>query len=142
MATCWLKVYTWTMAKRDASKRMAWINLAFALLFVLGAVLQYNDPDPARWIAIYLAAAVSCLVWARHPYAWLAPALVALAAAAWALMIALGMPEWVNPGSMFEPMQSRGGAVELSRELYGLGIIGAYMLWLIPSGRKAWAERQ
>jgi hypothetical protein len=78
---------------------------------------------------------------ARHPYAWLAPALVLLAAAAGGLMIALGMPEWVDPGSMFEPMQSRGGAVELSREIYGLGIIGAYMLWLIISGRQEWQRR-
>jgi hypothetical protein len=120
---------------------MAGSNALFALLFLVGAGLQYNDPDPMRWIAIYVASAASCLVWGRHTYAWLAPALVALAASAWALEIALDMPAWV-PAAMFEPMKSHGGAVELNREFFGLAIIVAYMLLLIPSGRKAWANRR
>lgn len=35
-------------------KILAWV---FALLFLLGAVVQYNDPDALIWILIYCAAA-------------------------------------------------------------------------------------
>lgn len=35
-------------------------NSIFLILFVVSAVLQYNDPDPALWILIYLLAALSC----------------------------------------------------------------------------------
>jgi hypothetical protein len=29
----------------------------FAALFLLGAIVQINDPDPLRWMLLYLAAA-------------------------------------------------------------------------------------
>ena len=35
-------------------------NSIFLILFVVSAVLQYNDPDPVLWILIYLFAALSC----------------------------------------------------------------------------------
>ena len=35
-------------------------NLVFAILFVLFAVLQYNDPDPYIWIPIYIYGALMC----------------------------------------------------------------------------------
>lgn len=35
-------------------------NSIFLILFVLSAGLQYNDPDPALWILIYLFGAMIC----------------------------------------------------------------------------------
>jgi hypothetical protein len=35
-------------------------NSIFLVLFVVSAGLQYNDPDPALWILIYLFAALNC----------------------------------------------------------------------------------
>ena len=32
-------------------------SAAFALLFLFGAVVQWNDPDPLRWMVAYLAVA-------------------------------------------------------------------------------------
>ncbi len=32
-------------------------SAGFALLFAFGAFVQWNDPDPLRWMAIYAAAA-------------------------------------------------------------------------------------
>ena len=37
-------------------------NVVMLLCFMLAAIVQYNDPDPWAWIAIYGAAAVACLV--------------------------------------------------------------------------------
>jgi hypothetical protein len=33
------------------------VSGAFALLFLFGAIVQWNDPDPLRWMIAYLAAA-------------------------------------------------------------------------------------
>ncbi len=41
-------------------------NSIFLILFVVSAVLQYNDPDPALWILIYLFAALSCYLSIRN----------------------------------------------------------------------------
>lgn len=96
-----------------------------ALLFALGAAVQLNDPDPASWIAMYSAAALaSILAWR---VSWLALA-VAIAAAVWAVSLGLAIPVWVSPQEMFEPMSAKGGAVELSREFWGLVILGVCML--------------
>jgi hypothetical protein len=115
---------------------MLGINAAIAALFALAAALQFNDPDPTRWIFIYLAAALASALWGRLPWSWMLAALVGLTALVWAAWIGFAMSEWVRPDVMFEPMQSRGGAVEQSRELYGLGIIAAWMAWLAVSGRR------
>ena len=115
---------------------MQGINAAIAALFALAAALQLNDPDPTRWILMYLAAALASAAWGRLPWSWILTALVGLTALVWAGWIGFAMTEWVRPDVMFEPMQSRGGAVEQSRELYGLGIIAAWMAWLTVSGRR------
>ena len=39
---------------------MKTINIIFAVLFVVFAGLQYNDPDPYLWIPIYLVSAFVC----------------------------------------------------------------------------------
>ena len=40
-------------------KKLNWI---FFLIFLLGAVLQFNDPDPVIWMAMWGAAAGACLL--------------------------------------------------------------------------------
>ena len=42
-----------------AMKKLNWI---FFLIFLLGAVLQFNDPDPVIWMAMWGAAAGACLL--------------------------------------------------------------------------------
>lgn len=37
-------------------------KILFGLLFLVSAVLQYNDPDPFRWILVYGLAAAVCLL--------------------------------------------------------------------------------
>jgi len=39
---------------------MKTLNIIFAVLFVVFAGLQYNDPDPYIWIPIYLVSAFVC----------------------------------------------------------------------------------
>ncbi|CCH00944.1 hypothetical protein FAES_2935 [Fibrella aestuarina BUZ 2] len=41
---------------------MKYLALGFALLFVVFAAVQYNDPDPQVWVPIYGFAALACLL--------------------------------------------------------------------------------
>lgn len=106
------------------------------LLFLAGAVVQWNDPDPLGWILMYLAAAVACLGFRRGAWARPMAILTLVAATAWAAWIMANMSHWVPPSQMFEPMESRGGAVEMAREAWGLAIIALWMLLLVWAGRK------
>ena len=42
-------------------------SASFALLFAFGAVVQWNDPDPLRWMAAYAAVALlsAAAAWGR-----------------------------------------------------------------------------
>ena len=62
-----------------------------AALFAYAAIIQWNDPDPARWVAVYLcgsALALAPLFWPILPTATLALAMVATA---WALSLVPGI---------------------------------------------------
>lgn len=36
------------------------LNLILTILFILFAAVQYNDPDPIHWMALYLFVAAVC----------------------------------------------------------------------------------
>ena len=38
------------------------VNIFLALVFILFAIVQLNDPDPVIWFSIYLLTAVLCAV--------------------------------------------------------------------------------
>ncbi len=50
----------------------------FAILFLISAVLQYNDPDPLLWIAIYGMATLVTLGFVFNKVSYIVPALVGL----------------------------------------------------------------
>jgi hypothetical protein len=126
MATCWTSLYY----DEAMGKPFTIANALMGVLFFAGAAVQYNDPDPLGWVAIYLAAAACCVAFRRHRLAGLAASMTAAAAIAWSVRIYTEMPRWVAPAQMFEPMESYGGAVEMAREATGLAIIAAWMLVL------------
>lgn len=51
----------------------------FAALFVLGAIVQYNDPDSLIWIIIYVIAAVISLLFSLNKLKAVVPLLVGTA---------------------------------------------------------------
>ena len=113
---------------------MTWIiraiEFVFALLFLFGALFQYNDPDPLRWMAIYLAASVSCFLAGFNNIGWQFPAAVAAIALVWALIWARQAFPNVRVGEMFESWEMKNVRVEEGREMYGLLIIFVAMTLL------------
>jgi hypothetical protein len=98
----------------------------FAALFAVCVALQFNDPDPLRWIATYGAAAViaALLPVARaQPWARIAAFALAALAAAWAGYLVSRIWGVVSWADLSRDMMMMGGAVEEAREAGGLAIV-------------------
>lgn len=112
-------------------------NLVMLIAFVFGVIVQYNDPDPARWMAMYGAAALACGLYATGRKQWIAPAIVLVVATIWAATLAPAALGKVGFGELFEAFEMKDQRVEIGREFGGLMIIAAWMLVLtIASWRK------
>jgi hypothetical protein len=99
-----------------------------AAAFASFAALQYNDPDPVRWIAIYGAAVVISAALPRSRAAAVPGLVVGLAAAAWAAYLAYGVWRVIGVSDLWLKMSEKGGAVEEGREAGGLAIEAAWLL--------------
>ena len=103
------------------------VHAAMALLFLFGAIVQFNDPDPLRWVAIYVAAAVSCaLAAAKRVPPWL-PIVIGGVALLWALTLAPRAFPNVRILEMFAAWEMANERIEQAREMYGLLLIAIYM---------------
>jgi len=109
--------------------RLAWTtaNVIMLLAFLFSVAVQYNDPDPVRWMAVYGAAAAVCAaeVWRRTRIGY--PALVGIVALVWAASIAPRVLGVVRFADMFAEFEMRNAGVEESREMYGLLIVALWM---------------
>ena len=112
--------------------RLRWVA---AGCFLLVAVLQYNDPDPWNWIALYLAAAAISLLQRPEPRWTIPPLLLGTLAAIWALTLVPGA-QGVALADLPRPMHTNGGAVELAREVGGLTILALWMFVLSFHARR------
>ena len=109
----------------------------FLLLFAFSVVVQVNDPDPFRWIAIYSAAALACLL--GDQLHWTVPVAIGMVALGWAATIAPNVLGRVPFLSMFEEFEMKSLAVEESREMYGLFLVA---FWMAVLGHRAfWRAR-
>jgi hypothetical protein len=98
------------------------------ILFLFGAVVQYNDPDPLRWIAMYLAAGAACFLAAGNRGTWLFPAFVGAIALLWALTFVKAVIPNVGVSEMFAAWEMQNQRVEEGREMYGLLLIAVTMI--------------
>jgi hypothetical protein len=114
------------------------LDLIMALLFAFAAALQFNDPDPIQWIAIYAAACgLSLVMFVRRRLTPVMPLAVLAIAIAWAVVIAFGGPAASEYGHMFDAWEMKSPAVEEAREASGLLIVAVWMLVLMIRARRA-----
>lgn len=114
---------------------MKTLALTFAVLFVLFAAVQYNDPDPQVWIPIYAFAAMACVMayaGLGRPWFFTLIALVYAGAAIW---------QWppAFEGFLLDEMGMKTVNIELAREAGGLAICAVAMLtmaWLTRRDRQ------
>jgi hypothetical protein len=104
-------------------------NIVFVFLFILFAALQYNDPDPALWIPIYLYGALMC--WFGYKGKSSRPALIfgLIFYFAYAVILFVekdGVLSWIrdhNAENIAGTMQAEKPWIEDSREFFGLLIL-------------------
>ena len=97
------------------------------LLFLFSVAVQWNDPDPIRWMAIYGAAAVGCILnLLGRNYAWYY-GIVCVAGLIWAALLANKVIGKVRFGELFEEFEMKDHRVEVAREFGGLLIVAFWM---------------
>ena len=112
-----------------------YLNYFFVLLFLFSAAVQYNDPEPIRWMAIYLAATGLSVLFALQKLSWKFAALLAGIAVLWALTI---IPDLTAHGfrNMFSDVSMMQQGTEEAREFLGLLLVAGWMLVLTFSVKK------
>jgi hypothetical protein len=98
-----------------------------AALFLFAAAIQYNDPDPLRWMGIYGLAVLACALSLARQLPRLVPVLVGLGAVAWAGTLAPGVIGRVSVGELFQSYGMLSETVEVAREMGGLLIVAVWM---------------
>ena len=109
---------------------MKFFNIFFCIVFILFAVVQYNDPDPYLWVPIYLYPALLCyLKFIQKPIstiAYWAGFLVFGVYAIYKMFDTNGIIDWVqfhNASNIASTMKAEKPWIEESREFFGLVII-------------------
>jgi hypothetical protein len=114
-------------------------NFLLAALFLVSAGLQFNDPDPWRWAAMYLFCAGVCLFAAFGKYnrfaLWVGIAVCIIWMAVW-------LPEfihWLDIGApnIAGSMKAETPYVEYTREFLGLGICLGVLIWQLFLQKKS-----
>lgn len=122
-----MKATAWTVA-----------NVLMTLAFAASVVVQYNDPDPLPWMALYgAAAAISGLEITRRVRP-VFPALLSAVALVWAATLAPRVLGKVPFGDMFAEFEMRNPGIEESREMYGLLLVST---WIAAVAIAAWRRR-
>jgi hypothetical protein len=108
---------------------MASAHRIAAALFALCVVLQWNDPDPLAWMAVYGAAALLAARAARGRAPRAAVVALLALAALWMLTLLPGVAEFArhgDPGLIAASMRAAEPWIEEAREFGGLGLIAAW----------------
>ncbi len=110
---------------------MRLINLLLGLLFIAFAAVQYNDPDPWGWMAIYLLVAYVCIFAAFGKYHRYALWAILAVTTVWMLLWLPGFLEWIKMGSpdIAGEMKAATPYIENTREFLGLFICWVVLCW-------------
>lgn len=106
------------------AQAVSWLG---ALVLATFAGLQFNDPDPAVWVAIYAAGSLCCAMSARSRLAWQWPAALASVAVVWALTLTPAVAR-APLGDVFGGRGMMAPGIEDVREMMGLFMLASAMV--------------
>lgn len=113
--------------RRDFSPLLYIIfNSLFLLAYVASALVQFNDPDPWAWVAIYLAAAGMCIAWLRRRLPRWYPAVLVVTCLLWMGSLLPSVVGQVSPSELFESISMKTRSVEEAREIGGLALVAVW----------------
>lgn len=111
---------------------MRYILVGIGLVFLLFAALQYNDPDPLQWMAMYGFTGVASIFAAFDKYhRWLLWIGIVINTV-WMLLCLPAFMEWVQMGSpnLAGEMKASMPYIENTREFLGLFLCWMQLLWI------------
>lgn len=108
-------------------------NILFFILFLISAVLQYNDPDPYIWIPIYLYGTILCWLAFRNKF-YPAAYIIGITGfgiyAVYFFFTENGVLDWIqkhNAENIATSMKATKPWIEDTREFFGLAILVAVL---------------
>ena len=117
------------------------LNGLMMVLFAAAAVVQYNDPDPALWMAIYGSAALCCALDLGGRLPLWAPTLLSAIYAVGAVYLSTQVFRGV--GFLDPTGQEMIGVKELGREMLGLLLTAGWTALLaVQVGRRGSEEKR
>lgn len=115
------------------------VNLILAVMFLLFAFVQINDPDPVLWILIYGVMAVICILAAFRTYYTIVMIVLAIALAAYSTILIPGLKEWFSQPDLsvlFDDVAKMQHLyIEEAREFLGLMICEAVLVMQLVRAR-------
>ena len=112
------------------------VSGVMALLFAFAVAVQYNDPDPAVWMAIYGAAMVFAGLAAAGRSVTAGAAVTGVVALGWAGWLAPRVVGHTSFADMFGHMGMIDVHAEEGREMIGLLLVAAWMAVLVAGRRR------
>jgi len=117
------------------------INFVLAIMFLVFAFLQVNDPDPVLWILIYGSMSVVCIMAIFEYYQKKLLVFQAILFLVYGFILLPGVGEWLRQDHLSilfdEGMKMQYPFVEQSREFLGLVIcLLVLTFYFIRSARK------
>lgn len=117
------------------------VNLLLAVMFIIFAFLQINDPDPVIWIIIYGAMAVVCVLAAFRIYPRKVMIGLLVAYVLYSIVFLPGVGEWLShedKSELFDDVAKMEHLwIEESREFLGLMICVIVLVIQLILSRKA-----
>ena len=117
------------------------VNFVLAVIFLVFAFLQINDPDPLIWILIYGAMAVVCVmaIFSYYPLRFMILLLVVYMG--YSFFYIDGVSEWLkqeNKAALFDNVAKMEHLyIEESREFLGLMIcIGVLIMYIVMARKR------
>lgn len=115
------------------------LNAILAILFVVFAVVQFNDPDPWIWVLMYGYVAVMCGMAFMGIYNKSVLIAGMLVSVIWAITLSPGVYDWFanhNTAEIFENMAPNKVFIETARECFGLLIAFGVLLFQFRQAKK------
>ena len=116
------------------------VHILFALMFLVFAGLQYNDPDPILWMPVYLAMVVVCILASLGKFYQRVNYLLIAGYVLFSLIYIPGVIDWLrspDPMLLFSEVAKMDYIyIEETREFMGLMICVVVLLWYISLAKK------
>ncbi|MBK8502697.1 MAG: transmembrane 220 family protein [Saprospiraceae bacterium] len=115
------------------------LNLFVIIVFLLFAYWQLNDPDPVRWISIYLGVVVSVGLLMARKYFAILPLIGSIICLAGLFYLSPDFISWIKEGmpTITGQMKAESPHIELVREFLGFLIAGSAYFAYYRLHRKA-----